>query len=195
MNRRQRQQLAPGALLVNFTNPAGLVTQALHQAGFVRSVGIGDSANHAQNDAAHWLKVAPDRVKCEVFGLNHLSWASRIWVDGTDRLPELLADSEGAIFMETNRSWSIDDRRYNFQFGTEVGYEIRGGKLGRLLRNCTYTGITPEFWNSCDAVCDASQWTMYGTPNCGKGQPGQQMHTGHGASPARFRNTRIGVLG
>ena len=110
-------------------------------------------------------------------------------------LLELLADSEGAIFMETNRSWSIDDRRYNFQFGTEVGYEIRGGKLGRLLRNCTYTGITPEFWNSCDAVCDASQWTMYGTPNCGKGQPGQQMHTGHGASPARFRNVRIGVLG
>ena len=110
-------------------------------------------------------------------------------------LPELLADSEGAIFMETNRSWSIDDRRYNFQFGTEVGYEIRRGKLGRLLRNCTYTGITPEFWNSCDAVCDADQWTMYGTPNCGKGQPGQQMHTGHGASPARFRNVRIGVLG
>jgi TldD protein len=110
-------------------------------------------------------------------------------------LPELLADSEGAIFMETNRSWSIDDRRYNFQFGTEIGYEVRKGKLGRLLRNCTYTGITPEFWNSCDAVCDAGQWTMYGTPNCGKGQPGQQMHTGHGASPARFRNVRIGVLG
>ena len=49
--------------------------------------------------------------------------------------------------METNRSWSIDDRRYNFQFGTEIGYEIKNGKLGRMLRNCTYTGITPEFWN------------------------------------------------
>jgi TldD protein len=110
-------------------------------------------------------------------------------------LADLLADSEGAIFMETNRSWSIDDRRYNFQFGTEIGYEVRGGALGRLLRNCSYTGITPEFWNRCDAVCDPDHWMMYGTPNCGKGQPGQQMHTGHGAAPARFRQVRVGVLG
>ena len=96
--------------------------------------------------------------------------------------------------METNRSWSIDDRRYNFQFGTEMGYEIKKGKIGKLLKNCTYTGITPEFWNSCDAVCNSDHWVMWGTPNCGKGQPGQIGHTGHGASPARFRNIRVGVL-
>ena len=113
---------------------------------------------------------------------------------GTWKLDDLIADTYDGIFLEMNRSWSIDDRRYNFQFGTEVGYEIKKGKLGRLLRNTTYTGITPEFWNSCDAVCDADHWTMWGTPNCGKGQPGQIGHTGHGAAPARFRNVRVGVL-
>lgn len=109
-------------------------------------------------------------------------------------LDHLIADTEEGIYMETNRSWSIDDKRYNFQFGTEIGYEIKNGKLGRMLRNPTYTGITPEFWNSCDAVCNENHWVMYGTPNCGKGQPGQVAHTGHGAAPARFRNIQVGVM-
>lgn len=113
---------------------------------------------------------------------------------GTWSFEDLISDTQSGIFMETNRSWSIDDRRYNFQFGTEMGYEIKNGKMGRLLKNCTYTGITPEFWNSCDAVCSADHWVMWGTPNCGKGQPGQIGHTGHGASPARFRNIRVGVF-
>jgi TldD protein len=113
---------------------------------------------------------------------------------GTWTFDDLIADTEDGIYMELNRSWSIDDKRYNFQFGTEIGYEIKGGKMGRMLRNCTYTGITPEFWNSCDAICNAEYWTMWGTPNCGKGQPGQVAHTGHGAAPARFRNIKVGVL-
>jgi TldD protein len=107
---------------------------------------------------------------------------------------DLIADTDYGIYMELNRSWSIDDKRYNFQFGTEIGYEIKNGKLGRMLRNCTYTGITPEFWNSCDAICNAGAWVMWGTPNCGKGQPGQVAHTGHGAAPARFRDIKVGVL-
>jgi TldD protein len=109
-------------------------------------------------------------------------------------LADLIADTDDGIFMETNRSWSIDDRRLNFQFGTQIGWEIQGGKLGAMLRNPTYTGITPEFWGSCDAVCSPSEWKMWGTPNCGKGQPGQVGHTGHGAAPARFRNVRVGVV-
>jgi len=113
---------------------------------------------------------------------------------GTWKFDDLIADTDDGIYMETNRSWSIDDRRYNFQFGTEMGYEIKNGKMGRLLRNCTYTGITPEFWNSCDAVCNADSWVMWGTPNCGKGQPSQVAHTGHGAAPARFRNVKVGLL-
>jgi TldD protein len=105
----------------------------------------------------------------------------------------LIADTDDGIFMETNKSWSIDDRRYQFQFSTEIGWEIKGGKTIRMLKNPSYGGITTEFWNSCDAICSAKHWTLWGTPNCGKGQPMQTMGTGHGASPARFRNIQIGT--
>jgi TldD protein len=110
---------------------------------------------------------------------------------GTWRLEDLIADTDEGIFMDTNRSWSIDDRRLNFQFGCEIAWEIKRGKRTRLLRNPIYTGITPEFWRSCDAVCGEEHWVLWGTPNCGKGEPGQIAHTGHGASPARFRNVRV----
>jgi TldD protein len=106
---------------------------------------------------------------------------------------QLVADTDDGIFMQTNRSWSIDDKRYNFQFGTEIGWEIKGGKLGKMYKNPSYSGITTEFWNSMDAICSRDQWTLWGTPNCGKGQPMQTMGTGHGASPARFRNVKIGT--
>jgi len=105
----------------------------------------------------------------------------------------LIADTEDGIFMETNRSWSIDDRRYQFQFSTEIAWEIQGGKKVRMLKNPSYSGITTEFWNSCDAICNAEHWVLWGTPNCGKGQPMQTMGTGHGAAPARFRNVKIGT--
>lgn len=113
---------------------------------------------------------------------------------GTWTLADLIADTDEGLYMDTNRSWSIDDRRLNFQFGTEIAWEIKKGKKGALLRNATYTGLTPEFWASCDAVCAAGEWAMWGTPNCGKGQPGQLAHTGHGAAPGRFRNVHVGVL-
>jgi TldD protein len=108
-------------------------------------------------------------------------------------LEQLIAGTDHGIFYQTNRSWSIDDKRYNFQFGTEIGWEIKGGKLGRMLKNPSYSGITTEFWNSMDAICSRDQWTLWGTPNCGKGQPQQVMGTGHGASPARFRNVTVGT--
>ncbi len=113
---------------------------------------------------------------------------------GAGSLEDLIAGTDDGIYMETNRSWSIDDRRLNFQFGTEVGYQIKGGRRTRLLRNPTYMGSTPEFWNACDAICGPEEWRMWGTPNCGKGQPTQIAHTGHGAAPARFRNIKVGVL-
>ncbi|HEX9415025.1 MAG TPA: TldD/PmbA family protein [Ktedonobacterales bacterium] len=112
---------------------------------------------------------------------------------GTWKLDDLIADTEDGLYLCTNRSWSIDDRRLNFQFGTEIGWEIKHGKLGAMIKNPTYTGITPEFWGGCDAVCDRGHWTVWGTPNCGKGEPIQVMRTGHGAAPARFRNVRVGV--
>jgi len=113
---------------------------------------------------------------------------------GTWTLGDLIADTDDGIYMITNKSWSIDDKRLNFQFGTELAYEIKRGRLGRMLKNATYTGITPQFWASCDAICNADHWHVWGTPNCGKGQPGQVAHTGHGTAPARFRNVRVGVM-
>ena len=106
---------------------------------------------------------------------------------------ELIADTDDGIYFETNNSWSIDDRRLNFQFACEIGWEIKGGKLGRMIKNPNYTGITPEFWGSCDAVCSRDHWRVWGIPNCGKGEPMQVAHVAHGASPARFRNVRVGV--
>jgi TldD protein len=108
-------------------------------------------------------------------------------------LDEIVADTDDGLYLASNRSWSIDDRRLNFQFATEVAYEIKGGKRGRLFKNPTYTGITYEFWRSCDAVGDESSYVMLGTPNCGKGEPGQTGHIGHAVPGARFRNVQVGV--
>ncbi|MET1231238.1 MAG: TldD/PmbA family protein [Candidatus Limnocylindrales bacterium] len=108
-------------------------------------------------------------------------------------LADIVADTDDGLYLASNRSWSIDDRRLNFQFATEVGYEIKGGKLGGLIKNPTYTGITYEFWRSCDAVADDSSYVLFGTPNCGKGEPGQVGHVGHGASGARFQDVQVGV--
>ena len=107
-------------------------------------------------------------------------------------LKQLIASTDHAILMQTNRSWSIDDKRFNFQFGCEIGWEIKGGKRVRMLKNPSYSGITTEFWNSLDAICSRDEWTLWGTPNCGKGQPQQVMGTGHGAAPARFRGIKVG---
>ena len=108
-------------------------------------------------------------------------------------LADLVADTGDGLYLETNRSWSIDDRRLQFQFGTEVAREIRGGELGRLLRNASYAGITPRFWAGLDAVCSRSEWRLRGLGNCGKGEPGQMMRVSHGAAPARFRDVEVGV--
>jgi TldD protein len=108
-------------------------------------------------------------------------------------LDDIVADTDDGLYLSSNRSWSIDDRRLNFQFATEVAYEIKGGKKGRLYKNPTYTGITYEFWRSCDAVGDQSSYVMLGTPNCGKGEPGQGAHVGHAVPGARFRDVQVGV--
>ncbi|HET8617352.1 MAG TPA: TldD/PmbA family protein [Acidimicrobiales bacterium] len=114
-------------------------------------------------------------------------------VPGDSSLDEMIAGTDDGIFMQTNRSWSIDDKRLNFQFGCEIGREIKGGVLGRMVKNPTYTGIGPRFWASLDAVGGPDEWTVWGVPHCGKGQPLQWGHTGHPAVPCRFRDVRVGV--
>ncbi|MFN4150229.1 MAG: TldD/PmbA family protein, partial [Candidatus Sericytochromatia bacterium] len=113
---------------------------------------------------------------------------------GTWTFEDLIKDTEDGIYMSTNKSWSIDDKRWNFQFGTEIAWKIKDGELKQVYKNPTYTDNTVHFWNSCDAICNQDYWNIWGIPNCGKGEPMQSGHVGHGASPARFRNIRVGVL-
>jgi TldD protein len=157
-----------------------------------------------------WVGVLSGRDSAALAGLERSGGAVR--GDGFNRLPmvrmtnvgllpgsdsreSMIAATDDGILMDTNRSWSIDDKRLNFQFGCEIGWEIKGGKRGRLLRNPTYTAISPRFWGSMDMLGGPDEWVFWGTPNCGKGQPMQIGHTGHPAVPARFRGIRVGVRG
>jgi len=153
--------------------------------------------------------VLSDRTSAAAIGLERSSGCAR--ADGYARQPivrmtnvsiepgdagtleDLIADTDDGLYVETNRSWSIDDRRLHFQFGTEIAREIRGGELGRLYRNASYAGITPRFWGALDAVCSREAWQARGLLNCGKGEPGQIMAVSHGAAPARFRGVQVGV--
>jgi TldD protein len=108
-------------------------------------------------------------------------------------LEELIAATDDGLLIATNRSWSIDNRRLHFQFEGEAAWEITGGRLGRLLRNPSYAGVTPEFWARCDAVCSPSDWELVSLLDCGKGEPGQVARVSHGCAPARFRDVEVGV--
>jgi TldD protein len=112
---------------------------------------------------------------------------------GDCTLDELINDTRDGVYMETNKSWSIDQRRINFQFATELGWRIKNGRKVEPLKNPSYQGITVEFWNSCDAICNEDHFVLWGVNNCGKGQPGQRAQMSHGASPARFRKVKVGV--
>lgn len=112
---------------------------------------------------------------------------------GNTTLEQLIASTEDGVMMNGIKSWSIDDRRVNFQFGCEIGWRIKGGRVIGIVKNPTYTGATPEFWGSCDGVAGEAEWLLWGVPNCGKGEPMQVAHVGHGCSPARFRNVKVGV--
>ncbi len=160
-------------------------------------------------EGGRWVGVLSGRDTAHIAGIEP---GGMVRADGYNRLPmvrmtnvgllpgdssfdEMIADTDDGIYMATNRSWSIDDKRLNFQFGCEVAWEIKGGRLGRMLRNPTYTGITPQFWAGLDRVGGEAEWTAWGLPNCGKGQPMQSAHTAHMASPCRFRDVRVGVQG
>ena len=108
-------------------------------------------------------------------------------------LEDLIADTADGIVIETNRSWSIDNRRLHFQFEGEAAWEIRNGELGRMLRNPSYAGVTPEFWGRCDAICSPEEWRLISLLDCGKGEPGQVMRVSHGCAPARFRDVEVGL--
>ena len=103
----------------------------------------------------------------------------------------LFDDVRDGVYMEANRSWSIDDRRLNFQFGCQIGWEVKAGSAAACSRN-PRTAVTPVFWNSCDAIGDAASWFPWARRNCGKGEPIQTGRTTQASAP-RFRNVAVGV--
>lgn len=133
-------------------------------------------------------------VRAEYWGRLPMIRIGNVNLEPGDTPEEFLYDGiKRGVYMQSNRSWSIDDKRLNFQFGCQIGYEILNGKKGRLLKNPTYAGMTPQFWRSCDAIGDADAWVAWGTPNCGKGEPLQTARSCQGAAPSRFRNVEVGV--
>jgi TldD protein len=142
---------------------------------------IGESRSRGAMRAHDWNRIPLIRM-------NNVSLEPGEW-----SFEHLIADTSHGVYMETNRSWSIDQLRHNFQFGTEIGWLIEHGAMTKMVKNPTYQGMTPEFWGSCDAICNFKSWTQWGLPNCGKGEPGQTVCTAHGASPARFRRIQVGV--
>ncbi len=110
---------------------------------------------------------------------------------GLATVDQLVADIKRGIYIEGHGSYSIDQRRYNFQFGGDAFWLIENGRRTHMLRDVIYHGITPEFWNSCDGVADRSARRRYGFITCGKGQPGQSGWMTHAASTARFRQVQV----
>lgn len=110
---------------------------------------------------------------------------------GSATVDQLIADVKRGIYIEGHGSYSIDQRRYNFQFGGDAFWLIEHGRRTHMLRDVIYHGITPEFWKSCDGVADRAARRRYGFITCGKGQPGQSGWMTHAASTARFRQVQV----
>jgi len=110
---------------------------------------------------------------------------------GAASFDELVAGVEHGVLMETNRSWSIDDSRNKFQFGCERGRLIENGKLGAVVKNPNYRGISASFWRSLAMVGDASTLKVLGTPYCGKGEPSQVIRVGHASPACVFRDVDV----
>ncbi|ASC73471.1 hypothetical protein XM38_044380 [Halomicronema hongdechloris C2206] len=104
---------------------------------------------------------------------------------------EIIATIEDGVYMEANRSWSIDDQRHKFQFGCEYGKRIRQGRLAETLRNPNYRATTPQFWHSLVQVGNGDTWQAFGTPFCGKGEPNQLIRVGHGSPVAAFEEIKV----
>ena len=106
-------------------------------------------------------------------------------------LDDLISGIDDGVLIEGTGSWSIDQQRYNFQFGGDAFWQITGGKKAGMISRVAYQGRTPEFWQSCDGIAGRSFWQQYGFPNDGKGEPEQVNAMSHGCSPTRFRQVNV----
>jgi predicted Zn-dependent protease len=157
----------------------------VQQGKLVRGVGSIDSQTRlgvpgvASSRACSWNRPPIDRM------------ANLNLEPGNTPFEELICPIERGVYMESNRSWSIDDQRYKFQFGCEYAKLIENGQLTKTLRNPNYRGTTPEFWRNLVQLGDRATWEMYGTFYCGKGEPNQAIWVGHGSPIAVFADVEV----
>jgi TldD protein len=147
-------------------------------------------------DQAHLIGEAESRGCCYAD-----SWASvpfqrmpNVWLAPSDKpvtLDELIGGVDDGVLIEGSGSYSIDQQRYNFQFGGDAFWEIKGGKKGNMISRVAYQSRTPDFWQALDGVAGSAYWQQYGLPNDGKGEPMQINAMSHGCAPARFRQINV----
>jgi predicted Zn-dependent protease len=154
----------------------GILVRALGSLESQRRSGRPGVANQRAQD---WFRPPIDRM------------ANLNLEPGTATLEEIVGSIERGVYMEANRSWSIDDYRNKFQFGCEYGRLIENGKLGRTVRNPNYRGVSATFWRNLFKVGDAATFQVFGTPNCGKGEPNQIITVGHASPVCAFRDVEI----
>ncbi len=111
---------------------------------------------------------------------------------GEGTLQAMIAGTQDGFLLDNELSWSIDEMRLDFHIGAEAGYRIHNGKVKGLVRFPFYYGNTIDFWKACDRIAGKKEWRFWGFPDCGKGGPYQEAFTGHGLSPARFRQVAMG---
>ena len=165
----KRWDLVKDGILVNY--------QAIRDQAHI----IGESESHGCCYADSWNAVQFQRMP-------NVSLAP-----GKDELsPEKMIEGvENGIYIVGAGSFSIDQQRYNAQFGGQLFYEIKDGKITQMLEDVAYQIRTPEFWNACDAVCDERDYRLGGSFFDGKGQPSQSSAVSHGSSTARFRGINV----
>ncbi|MHC5209560.1 MAG: TldD/PmbA family protein [Planctomycetota bacterium] len=170
----------PGGLATVGYDDDGVRSQRWHlvrDGEFVGYQTSRDTAHFEGSEHSRGCSRAEGPLHVPIVRISNLSLSPGTW-----SLRDLVADTEDGIWMAGVKCWSIDQ-------------EIKDGKRGRLFKNPTYQGLTPTFWGACDAICDHAHWTLWGVPNCGKGQPMQTAEMSHGAAPARFRKIAVGVRG
>jgi TldD protein len=140
---------------------------------------VGEKRSRGSNRADGWGSVPIVRIAN--IGLE----------PGSSTLEQLIGDVKRGIYIEGHGSYSIDQRRYNFQFGGDAFWLIENGRRTQMIRDVIYHGITPDFWKSCDGVADRTHRRRYGFITCGKGQPGQSGWMSHPAAHARFRRVQV----
>jgi len=142
---------------------------------------IGEKESHGCSYADSWSNVQFQRMP----NVSLQAGKARMTPD------EMVKDVKRGIYILGRGSYSIDQQRYNFQFGGQLYYEIRDGKIGQMLEDVAYQSNTQDFWNACVATCDERDWRMSGSFFDGKGQPSQVSAVSHGSSTTRFNGINV----